>query len=134
MKTSEQGNQPSEMKNGEDLSESFKNYEAWEQKFQKETGNADVYLQEQIIRGFNQLTELIKAIPFQNPGDELSNWINSEEVIRIMKVSPRTMHTWRRNGTLKCSLIGNKLFYRKTDIEELLKAKFGTSTDQKRKD
>jgi len=122
------------MKKGEDLSELLKNYEAREQKFQKETENADAYLQEQIIRGFNQLTELIKAMPFQNPEDELSNWINSEVVIRMLKVSPRTMHTWRRNGTLKCSPIGNKLFYRKTDIEELLKAKFGTSTDQGRKD
>ena len=129
MKTSEQGNQPSEMKNEDNLSAFLRNYEFGDQQFSKETDNADAYLKEQIVKGMNQLTELIKALPFQKPDDELGNWINSEEVIRILKVSPRTMHTWRRNGTLKCSPIGNKLFYRKTDIEELLKAKFGKATD-----
>jgi len=134
MDTPEKGNQPLKMEKEDNLSDLLRNIDARCQHAPKETENDNLRLPEQAMVGIHQLIELIKAIPFQKPGDELSNWINSEEVIRIMKVSPRTMHTWRRNGTLKCSLIGNKLFYRKTDIEELLKAKFGTSTDQKRKD
>lgn len=133
MKTSEQGSQPSEMKNGDNLTDYLRNYEFAEQQSRKETGNAEAYLQEQVIKGINQLTELIKAIPFEKPEDELGQWINSSEVIRILKVSPRTMHTWRRNGTLRCSPVGNKFFYRKADIEKLLNEKFGTATDQEKR-
>lgn len=50
----------------------------------------------------------------------LSDWLDNQDVMQLLHISPRTLQTLRTNGILPYSRIGNKLYYRKQDIERIL--------------
>ena len=49
--------------------------------------------------------------------------LKSKEVRALLKVSPRTLHTLRLNGTLSFVKVGGTIYYRYNDIEALLNLK-----------
>ena len=51
---------------------------------------------------------------------DLSDWLDSQEVMQALHISPRTLLTLRNNGTLPYSRIGNKIYYNKQDIQKIL--------------
>lgn len=51
----------------------------------------------------------------------LEDWIDNQDVMHLLHISPRTLQTLRTNGTLPFSRIGNKIYYRRQDIERILK-------------
>jgi len=50
----------------------------------------------------------------------LEDWVDNQDVMHTLHISPRTLQTLRSNGTLPYSRIGNKLYYRKQDILKIL--------------
>lgn len=50
----------------------------------------------------------------------LDDWIDNQDVMLALHISPRTLQTLRSNGTLPFSRIGNKLYYLRKDVENLL--------------
>lgn len=50
----------------------------------------------------------------------LSDWLDNQDVMQALHVSPRTLQTLRSNGLLPFSRIGNKLYYRRQDIIKIL--------------
>ncbi len=50
----------------------------------------------------------------------LEDWIDNQDVMQALHISPRTLQTLRSNGTLPYTRIGRKLYYRRQDIERLL--------------
>jgi hypothetical protein len=51
---------------------------------------------------------------------KLSDWIDSQDVMQALHISPRTLQTLRTNGTLPHSRIGRKLYYKRSDILKIL--------------
>ena len=72
-----------------------------------------------LIGKINELhLELIKL---QNPVTELSNeWIDTYDVMEVLKISRRTLTKYVQKGKLKTSKIENKYFFRIRDIEQFL--------------
>ena len=67
-----------------------------------------------------KLTEL-KAILTKNQllnPDDL--FCDNEEFLKMMKISRRTSQFWRNMGIIKFIQIGNKIYFRLKDIQELL--------------
>lgn len=54
-------------------------------------------------------------------------WLDNQEVCQLLKVSKRTLQSYRDNGTLAYSQIGYKCYYKKIDVEKLIE----TSTVKK---
>ena len=50
----------------------------------------------------------------------LEDWIDGQIVMQALHISPRTLQTLRTNGILPFSRIGNKIYYRKSDILKIL--------------
>jgi hypothetical protein len=50
----------------------------------------------------------------------LADWLDGQDVMKALYISPRTLQTLRDNGTIPYSRIGNKLYYRKQDIQKIL--------------
>lgn len=50
----------------------------------------------------------------------LEEWIDNQEVMRLLHISCRTLQTLRTNGTLPYSRINNKIYYRRQDIQRIL--------------
>lgn len=61
--------------------------------------------------------------PFHLPIGQtpLEEWLDNQDALQLLHISPRTLQTLRSNGTLPFSRIGNKLYYRRTDIQQILK-------------
>ena len=53
--------------------------------------------------------------------DLSKEWVDNQDVMLLLHISPRTLQTLRTNGTLPFSRIGNKLYYRTEDIQRILK-------------
>ena len=49
-----------------------------------------------------------------------SLFLDNNQFIRLMNISKRTAQQWRDNNVISYSQVGNKIFYRITDIEKLL--------------
>ena len=47
-------------------------------------------------------------------------WLKSYEVRALLSISPGTLSTLRRNGTLQFSKIGGLIYYKYDDIEKLI--------------
>jgi len=47
-------------------------------------------------------------------------FIDNQEFLFMMKISKRTAQTWRDEGKVSFSQIGNKIYYKLSDVEELL--------------
>ena len=58
----------------------------------------------------------------EKPNNEarLEDWLDNQEVMQLLHISPRTLQTLRTNGTLPFSRIRKKLYYRKQDILKIL--------------
>jgi len=52
--------------------------------------------------------------------DKLEDWLDNQNVMQILHISPRTLQTLRTNGLLPFSRIGNKIYYRRSDISRIL--------------
>lgn len=45
---------------------------------------------------------------------------DNEEFIKILRISRRTAQLWRDNGTIGFSQLGNKIYYKISDIQMLI--------------
>jgi hypothetical protein len=50
----------------------------------------------------------------------LQEWLDNQDVCSILKVSKRTLQTYRDNGKLPFTQIDRKMYYKPADIESLL--------------
>ena len=55
----------------------------------------------------------------ENP-DEI--WIDKQEIMMRLHISNRTLQTWRSKGILPFARIGKKIFYKESDLRNLLNA------------
>ena len=62
----------------------------------------------------------------------LEDWIDGQEVMQKLKISPRTLQTLRSNGTIPYTRIGHKLYYLKQDIERILRNNYVMYNSRKR--
>ncbi|WP_333696412.1 helix-turn-helix domain-containing protein [Flavobacterium sp.] len=61
------------------------------------------------------LQELIHSKPQQT-----KQWLKSNEVRKLLNISPGTLQNLRINGTLSYTKIGGTLYYENADIDKLL--------------
>ena len=47
-------------------------------------------------------------------------WLDNQEVKQLLRISPRTLQSYRDKGILPFSKLGGKFFYRASDVEKLL--------------
>ena len=54
----------------------------------------------------------------------LEDWIDGQEVMMKLHISPRTLQTLRSNDTIPYTKIGRKIWYLKSDIERILRTNY----------
>lgn len=70
--------------------------------------------------GAGLLREVSEPV-YEPAGYMLEDWLDAQDVMRYLHISPRTLQTLRTNGTLPFSRIGNKLYYLRQDVERILR-------------
>jgi hypothetical protein len=72
---------------------------------------------QEIINRLDAINEKFKKI--EQPASE--KFMDNAEFLSLMKVSKRTAQTWRDEGKISFSQVGNKIYYSLSDVEALLK-------------
>jgi hypothetical protein len=47
-------------------------------------------------------------------------WIDKQEILMRLHISNRTLQTWRSKGIIPFARIGKKIFYKESDLRNLL--------------
>lgn len=74
-------------------------------------------LQQAIVDGVKQQLEALKK-EFQPKEPE--EYLTREEVKDLLKVNMSTVHNWTKSGKLEASYLGNRVYYKRSQIEEKL--------------
>ena len=75
-------------------------------------------LQEEIIKGVKvQLDELKKD--FQPK--EATIWLTRDEVSKLLKIDLSTVHNWSKRGKLIPYGLGNRVYYKRSEVEAAIK-------------
>ncbi|NVN97670.1 helix-turn-helix domain-containing protein [Candidatus Nomurabacteria bacterium] len=73
---------------------------------------------QQIINSIGDIKKLLGEKINKNPLKDL--WLDISEVCLLLKVSKRTLQSYRDNGILAYSQIGGKIYFRASDIQDHL--------------
>lgn len=76
-------------------------------------------------RTFQLMKEKLKEFSIQiqeicGKDKKEDEWLDNQDVCQLLKISKRTLQSYRDNGTLAYSQIGYKCYYKKVDIEKLI--------------
>ncbi len=82
---------------------------------------------EELINTVNQIAESVKTK--STPKQEV--FVDNEEFIKMMKISRRTAQTWRDEGKISFSQVGNKIYYKLSDIERTMQEYYNKSFAKK---
>ena len=73
---------------------------------------------------FEQLKSMLDAINNRLTAKEKEPkeiWLDNQEMMQMLKISKRTAQHYRDSGMISFSQVGNKIYYKSSDVEELLK-------------
>lgn len=58
---------------------------------------------------------------------KLVGWLDNQDIMQILHISPRTLQTLRSNGTLPFSRIKGKFYYKVSDLKALLESNYSAN-------
>lgn len=70
----------------------------------------------------------------QNTNKELGDWLDNQDVCQILNISKRTLQTFRDNGKLPFTRIGHKMYYKATDVKEIISLVAGREKEKRIKE
>lgn len=86
---------------------------------------------EEIVKGILALSGELKEVKAQiqylrKTRAEIFNetWIDGQDVLLALNISPRTLQTLRDSGTLPFSRLNGKFYYKVSDLEALLESNY----------
>jgi hypothetical protein len=88
--------------------------------------------EELITDYFNKISGEIKELhnSFLNKQDFIVDpFLDNARFMQLMGISTKTAQSWRDSGLVSYSQIGNKIYYRVSDIKELLEKSHHKSTN-----
>ncbi len=77
-----------------------------------------------IIMALNDLTAQLKEYNLLMKKPLVPELMISEDVMKYLHITERTLVTWRQNGILRFTYIRNKFYYLKEDVEKLLRKNY----------
>lgn len=75
---------------------------------------------DQLFNEIGSLREELRTEKVKNSKKLSETWLDNQEVMEILKVSPRTLQSMRDSRTLPYSKVGAKIYYKANEVENLL--------------
>jgi hypothetical protein len=76
----------------------------------------------ELLKKIDTLSEKVENIDNSNPLAD--KWLDIQEVCILLKISKRTLQSYRDRNVLPYSQIGSKIYYRASDIEKHLESHY----------
>ena len=75
---------------------------------------------EAMVTKFDHFVRHMEAICQRHGEKKMTEWMDNQDVCRMLNISPRTLQTLRDNGTLAYSQINHKTYYRPEDVQRVV--------------
>lgn len=92
--------------------------------------NAIILTQDQ----YNEIITRIDEIKSEVKGTSKSGtdeFIDNADFIQLMKISKRTAQAWRDEGKISFSQVGGKIYYKMSDVQDLLNKNYNPAFKKK---
>lgn len=79
---------------------------------------------------FSELTSRLDALQNQLDSQQPTSkksFMDNEEFLELMGISKRTAQSWRDEGKISFSQVGNKIYYKMSDVDKLLAEHYNKS-------
>lgn len=73
---------------------------------------------EQMMQRFKDFAKQVNTLCGKNRSNK--NWLDNKQVCELLKISSRTLQTYRDTGVLPYSQIVRKCYYKTSDIEQFI--------------
>lgn len=83
---------------------------------------------------FEQFARKVEALCDRHQEKTLKQWMDNQDVCITLNISPRTLQTYRDNGTLPYSQVNHKMYYRPEDVQAALRLLGEKQPEHKRKE
>lgn len=75
-------------------------------------------------RVWEKVRQLVKDLHERSrnlvPQSAKAGWLDNQDVILLLDISPRTLQSYRDRGVLPYSQVGHKCYYKLSDVKQLL--------------
>ena len=82
--------------------------------------NIDAKTFESMLLKFENFASHMETLCRLNDDMDLREWMDNQDVCQLLDISPRTLQTLRDNGTLAYSRINHKIYYKPSDVKEII--------------
>lgn len=82
--------------------------------------NIEAGVFESMLDRFEAFAKKVDSLCGQGRDKNLQEWLDNQEVCQILNISKRTLQTYRDNGTLPFTRIGNKMYYKAYDLKRVI--------------
>ncbi len=82
--------------------------------------NVEAGVFESMLDRFEAFTKRVDGLCRQSQDKSLSEWLDNQDVCQILSISKRTLQTYRDNGTLPYTRIGDKMYYKADEIQRIM--------------
>ena len=73
-----------------------------------------------------QMTFVVAKMKLNEKIDPEDVFFDNQEFMKLMNISKRTAQEWRNKKVIEFAQVGNKIYYRLSDIKKLLNANYNT--------
>lgn len=71
-----------------------------------------------------RLEEIASKVETKQTNKIEKEWLDNQDVCLALRISPRTLQSYRDNGILSFSQHGNKIYYKSEDIKKHLESNY----------
>ena len=75
---------------------------------------------EEMTAKFDEFVKRIENACLRNSDKGMGEWLDNQDVCRILNICHRTLQTLRDNGTLAYSQIHHKIYYKAGDVQRIV--------------
>ena len=75
---------------------------------------------EEMVAKFDHFVRRMDTICQRHGEKEMTEWMDNQDVCRMLNISPRMLQTLWDNGTLAYSQINHKTYYRPEDVQRII--------------
>lgn len=93
--------------------------------------NAVILTQDQYDEIITRIEEIKTEIKSNSKANE-NDFVDNVDFIKLMNISKRTAQTWRDEGKIAFSQVSGKIYYRMSDVSEMLNHNYNPAFKNKR--
>lgn len=83
-----------------------------------------ITLQSNVYREISDKIDAINQRLTKQEKEPKDKWLDNQELMQLLKISKRTAQHYKDSGLISFSQVGNKIYYKLSDIEELLRVHY----------